>query len=125
MLPKETRPPTPFTLWLLAAQATLVVLGLSCLGAVFLDVTPPDWSYFAEARVVLVAAGLGLLAAGWLATYLPVLVTLLAAVFVMGACAWHFGRTGEVDASRALGLMVAMLSVWCALQHRRATRGCK
>jgi len=120
--PAPPRPPRPpYTLWLLGAQAALAVLGLSCLGGALLDLAPPAWSYLAEPGVVLFGAGVGLLAAGWFATYAPVLATLVVALLVMGACALGFARFGEVDASRTLGLMTAMLAVWLALQHRRAT----
>jgi hypothetical protein len=50
-----------------------------------------------------------------------VLVTLTAALLALGACAWRYASAGAVDASRTLALSVAMLALWLALAHRRAT----
>lgn len=116
------RPRPPFTLWLILGQALLFLLGASCLaGALFRDAwKPPAWSYFQENRLVLAAAGVGFVVLSGVARLLPVLMTLVASLAVMWACALHYTATGEVDASRALALSAALFSVWLALQHRRA-----
>lgn len=121
--PAGKRRPAPFTLWLLGVQATIALLGLSCLAGVFLREgwKPPEWSYFMENELVLVGAGIGLLLCGWAATYMPVLTSLGVATFVLCACAHHYVLAEGVDVSRVLALTVAMLGLWLALQHRRAT----
>jgi hypothetical protein len=117
----------PFTLWLLAAQAALAILGLSCLAGAFFAGrwNPPAWSYFRESAMFLVPAGVGLLVLGWMASYLPTLATLLGAIFAMCACAHNYVVTGQIDASRTLALMLAMFALWSALQHRRAVAPAK
>ena len=119
--PRTLKKPARVTLWLLAAQGVLGALGVSCLiGAFFSGWKPPDHTYFRMGTTVLFLAGAGLLVAGWLAHYLPVITTLLSALFVIGACADAYRGTGVVDASRALALSAAMLALWLALQHRRS-----
>jgi hypothetical protein len=124
---ERPRPPRrftrPYTLWLLGAQTALLALALSCLAGVFFRNWPqPEWSYLRESRYVLLGAGLALLLAVWAAYHLPVLVTLAAALAAIGACASRYAAAGAVDASRSLALSVAMLALWLALAHRRATR---
>lgn len=120
--PRRLKPPDRFTFWLLGAQATLAVLGLSCiLGAFFhRRWEPPAWSYFRENEMLLLLVGVGLLLGGWLAHYLPVLTTLGVSVLVMCVCAHYYVLEHVVDASRTLALAVSMLALFLALQHRRA-----
>jgi hypothetical protein len=119
---KKLKPPARYTLWLLGAQSTLAILGLTCvLGAFFhRRWQPPEWSYFRENEILLLLVGVGLLLGGWLAHYLPVLTTLGVAILVMCVCAHNFVLHDEVDASRMLALAMAMLALFLALQHRRA-----
>jgi hypothetical protein len=114
--------PARFTLWLLGAQSTLAILGLTCvLGAFFhRRWQPPEWSYFRENEMLLLLVGVGLLLGGWLAHYLPILTTLGVSVLVMCVCAHNYVLHNEVDASRTLALAMAMLALFLALQHRRA-----
>ena len=120
--PPKLKLPARFTLWLLGAQTVLAVLGLTCLAGAFFhrEWNPPGWSYFRENPMLLVVVGIGLIVAGWLAHYMPILITLCTSLLVMGACALHYATAREVDASRALALSVSLLAVWLALQHRRA-----
>jgi len=122
---KPRRKAAPFTFWLLGAQACIAVLGLSCLAGAFLRSGwhPPEWSYFRENPWILVAAGIGLLLAGWTVVYLPVLTSLGVAVFVLCVCGHSYVLHQSVDASRVLALTAAMLALWLALQHRRKVTG--
>jgi hypothetical protein len=114
--------PARVTLWLLGAQSTLAILGLTCvLGAFFhRRWEPPEWSYFHENEMLLLLVGVCLLLGGWLAHYLPILTTLAVAVLVMCACAHYYVLEHQVDASRTLALAMAMLALFLAMQHRRA-----
>jgi len=122
---KGRRRAAPFTFWLLGAQACIALLGLSCLAGAFLRSgwDPPEWSYFRENTLLLVAVGFGLLLAGWLVIYLPVLASLGVAVFALCICGHTYVLHDAVDASRILALTVAMLALWLALQHRRKVAG--
>ena len=122
MASRKLKLPLRFTLWLLGAQATLAILGLTCLAGAFYgdDWNPPEWSYFRENPLILAATGIALIAAGWLAHYLPVLTTLAVVLLVVGACSLYYLGAGRVDASRVIALSLAMLALWLALQHRRA-----
>jgi hypothetical protein len=119
---RKLKRPARFTLWLLGAQSALAILGLSCvLGAFFhRRWQPPSSSYFCENEMLLLLVGVGLLLGGWLAHYLPVLMTLGVAVLVMCVCAHHYVLENEVDASRTLALAITMLALFLAMQHRRA-----
>jgi len=120
--PEEARPkrPTRFTVWLLLAQVSLGLLGVSCLAAaLFTGWEPHPRTYFAEAPVLLIVVGMGLVVAGWIAHYLPVLTTLGVTIFVLCVCGHSFVLEDEVDASRTLALSIAMLALWLCLQHRR------
>ena len=61
----------------------------------------------------------------WLSMYtymarrLPIVMTLVAALTVLGVCAFNYHLLATVDVSRVLALSVAFLSLWCALEHRR------
>jgi hypothetical protein len=112
---------TPYTFWLLGAQAALALLGGTCLvGAFHRAWDLPEWSFVKEPAIPLVGAGAFFFFAVWAAARVPVLTTLVAALAVLAACAWRFYETGTVDASRAIALLVAMLALWLALSHRRA-----
>jgi hypothetical protein len=119
---RKLKRPARFTLWLLGAQSTLAILGLTCvLGAFFhRRWQPPDWSYFRENEILLLLVGVGLLLGGWLAHYLPILTTLGVSVLVMCVCAHNYVLHSEVDASRTLALAMSMLALFLAMQHRRA-----
>jgi DNA-directed RNA polymerase subunit RPC12/RpoP len=118
---KKLEPPARVTFWLLAAQTAIGLLGVSCLaGALVPGWEPPASTYFREPPALLVVVGVGLLVAGWLAHYLPVLATLGVAVFVLCATAHRYVVAHDVDASRTLALSAAMLALWLALQHRRS-----
>lgn len=119
---KKLKKPARITLWLLGAQSTLAILGLTCVLAAFFHRRwePPEWSYFRENEMLLLLVGVGLLLGGWLAHYLPILTTLGVSVLVMCVCAHNYVLHHQVDASRTLALAMAMLALFLALQHRRA-----
>jgi len=121
--PAARRYPKRYTLWLLGAQAALVLLGASCIvGAFHRAWEMPARSYVREGPYALLGAGVLFFLAVWAAYHLPVLATLGAALAVLAACAWRYWSAGAVDASRTLALAVAMLALWLALSHRRAVR---
>jgi hypothetical protein len=94
---------------------------VTCLAGVFhRSWDQPSWSFVRESPYALIGAGVALLLAVWAAYHLPVVTTLVAALAVLGACAWRYASAGQVDVSRAIALLVAMLALWLALSHRRA-----
>ncbi|HEX5136915.1 MAG TPA: hypothetical protein VFY93_08090 [Planctomycetota bacterium] len=126
-LEEADRPRTPrrfgatYTLWLLGAQAALAVLGLSCLVGVFRpSADRPAWSYLSEDKYALAGAGALLLLAVWAAYHFPVLTTLATALLAIGVCALRYVDAAAVDVTRTAALVVAMLALWLALNHRRA-----
>jgi lysine biosynthesis protein LysW len=111
-----------YTMWLLGAQTALAALGVSCVvGAFYHPAGLPQWSYLRESPYVLFGAGGAFFLAVWAAYHLPVLTTLLVSLLVLGACALRYLNAGTVDLSRTLALAVAMLALWLALSHRRAS----
>ena len=126
--PKSTAPAsrrrTPSTGWLVAAQVVLGVLGLAFFGGAFLrgNWDPPAWTLLGINPLGLSAAGLFVLFLSAVARTRPVSATLLAALLAIGVAALHWKDHAHVDASRTLLMMATMLALWCALQHRRATR---
>ena len=122
--PKKQKPIPVYTLWLFLAQSMLVLLAASCLVSMIWkeDWEPPIWSYFAESPPVLLGAAIVFLFFTVLARRLPVLITLLNSLAVLGACAYYFDVNLTIDVSRVLALAVAFLALWLAFQHRRAIR---
>jgi len=126
--PRSTAPVarrrSPSTGWLLAAQVVLGLLGLAFFGGAFLRGSwdPPDWTLLGINPLALSGAGLFVLFLSALAHSRPVSATLLGALAAMGVAALYWKDHAHVDASRTLLVMVMMLALWCALQHRRATR---
>ena len=122
--PKRQKPIPIYTLWLFLAQSMLVVLAASCFASMIWneDWEPPIWSYFAESPPVLLGAAIVFLFFTVLARRLPVLMTLLNSLAVLGACAYYYDTNLTVDVSRVLALAVAFLALWMAFQHRRAIR---
>ena len=121
--PEPEDPPPPYSGWLFGAQAVLIASGGTCLaGALFRSGwNPPPWSVYMEHPVWLALSGVGLCIAALAARHLPVFVTLIVACVTLGACAVAYKHVRVVDASRTLLLAAAMLALWLALQHRRAT----
>ena len=122
--PVRAARPEPFTFFMMAAQAVLFLLALSCIWAAF-NVggwEPPSWSYFGEHDFALLGGAAILVFLGFMARYRPLTMT-LAAVLVV--CASIFlGQKLEghaLDASRTIALSLTLLSVWLALEHRRTT----
>lgn len=113
-----------YSLWLFLAQTALVGLGVACVaGVLFRDRwRPPPGSFLHEPELPLLAAGATFVLLGAFARVFPVAMALLGALGTMTAFAWQHGEGRPVDASRTLALAVAMLALWFALQHRRATR---
>jgi len=126
--PKSTAPASrrrsPSTGWLVAAQVVLGLLGLLFFGGAFLRGSwdPPAWTLLGINQLVLSAAGLFVLFLSAVTRTRPVSATLLAALLAIGVAALHWKDHAHVDASRTLLMMATMLALWCALQHRRATR---
>ena len=127
--PKPVRPRAPMTIWLLGTQVVILAIAASCLVGVYLGVKhnlPPN-TFLHENPLALVGFGLAMLFLCLFARQLPVLNSLIAALAVLGACAYSFhdaqnefhDAQGEIDATRVLILMLAMVGVWLALQHRR------
>ena len=103
------------------AQTLLALLAFSCFaGAIWGDTwKPPAWSYFMQEPVVLLSAGVLFCFYTYMARRLPIVMTLVAALTVLGVCAFNYHLLATVDVSRVLALSVAFLSLWCALEHRR------
>ena len=122
--PKERKPIPVYTLWLFLTQSMLALLAASCFASMIWkeDWDPPIRSYFAESPPVLLGAAIVFLFFTVMARRLPVLMTLLNSLAVLGACAYYFDAKQTVDVSRVLALSVAFLALWLALQHRRAIR---
>jgi predicted RNA-binding Zn-ribbon protein involved in translation (DUF1610 family) len=126
--PRSTAPVarrrTRSTGWLVAAQVALGLLGLAFFGGAFLrgNWDPPAWTLLGINPLALSGAGLFVLFLSALAHSRPITATLAGAVGAMGVAALHWKNHAHVDASRTLLLVVTMLALWCALQHRRATR---
>ncbi len=119
--PKAPRPRAPMTIWLLGTQVVILAIAASCLVGVYLGVKhnlPPN-TFLHENPLALVGFGLSMLFLCLFARQLPVLNSLIAALAVLGACAYNFNDARAIDASRVLILMLAMVGVWLALQHRR------
>jgi hypothetical protein len=122
--PARSARPEPFTFFMMAAQAVLFLLALSCVWAAF-NVggwEPPSWSYFGEHDFALLGAAGLLVFFGFMTRYRPLTMTLAAVLLV---CASIFlGQKFEdhpLDASRTIALSLTLLSVWLALEHRRTT----
>ncbi|MCZ6573839.1 MAG: hypothetical protein O7C98_11830 [Planctomycetota bacterium] len=127
--PKPVRPRAPMTIWLLGTQLVILAIAACCLVGVYLGVKHnlPRDTFLHENPLALVGFGLSMLFLCLFARQLPVLNSLIAALAVLGACAYNFhdaqnkfhDAQGEIDATRVLMLMLAMVGVWLALQHRR------
>jgi len=122
--PVRAARPEPFTFYMMAAQAVLFLLALSCIWAAF-NVggwQPPSWSYFGEHDFALLGDAAMLVFLGFMARYRPLTMTLGAVLVV---CASIFlGQKLEghpLDASRTIALSLTLLTVWLALEHRRFT----
>ena len=120
--PAPTPARRPFSYWQLASQVTIALLGVACLAGAFFrgGWEKPEWSFLMEDPLWLAGAGTGLLLLCFLGSRIPLIASMVAAIFVLCAGGWYYSRTGEVEVSRVLALSVAMLALWFALQHRRA-----
>jgi DNA-directed RNA polymerase subunit RPC12/RpoP len=118
------RPHEPFTFWMLAAQAVLFLLALSCVWGGFRvgGWEPPHWSYFAEHEFALIGAAVALVFTGFMVRYLPVTSSLGGVLVVCaGIFLGHQFAGHKVDATRTIALSMSLLAVWLALEHRKMT----